>query len=144
MGFAGLAFQREFHRRSLARAIRLGIVELHKAAGIEIQHGRLPAAGRDDFAERRAGRAFSPDAFCAREEIRLHRFCAGNERRRHRSVVENFQRLSAGDGLVKNRRIAVDVIKRGSHGANMRATGEAGKPLAQRAGFLRLSLPRWP
>ena len=129
------------HRRCHAGALRLGIVELHQAAGIEVEHGRLPAAGRDDFTERRTGRTFTPDAFCAREKIRLGRFCLGNESRRHVSVVDDFQPLSAGDGLVENRRIAVDVIESRSHGANMRGGCEAGKPLAPRAGFLRRFCP---
>ena len=129
------------HRRRHAGALRLGILELHQAAGIEVEHGRLPAAGRDDFTERRTGRTFTPDAFCAREEIRLGGFCVGNESRRHGSVVEDFQPLSAGDGLVENRRIAVDVIESRSHGANMRGGREAGKPLAKHAGFRRRFCP---
>ena len=80
---------------------------------------------------------FAPDAFCAGDEIRLGGFYRGNESRRHRSVVKDFQWFSAGDRLVENRRIAVDVIERCSHSANMRAGRGAGKPLAQRAGSLR-------
>ena len=106
-----------------------------------IRHGRLSANGQHDFAERRAGRAFAPDAFGAREEIRLGSFYCGNECRRHCSIVEYFQRLSAGDRLVENRGIAVDVIERCSRGAIMRAGREAAKrSRIERAGFLNRPL----
>jgi len=48
----------------------LGVVELHQAAGVEIQHA-LPSALRYQLAERLALGIVSPNRFCTSYEIRL-------------------------------------------------------------------------